>query len=132
MGEARATYLSSIIDRLVDLSTEERTTALTHLYKLRTAAVEDLSDIGDEQHHWDIVLGSSTPSDNVKALVRDLIRLADDELAFIGAQVSERSHMAQKQVLQTADDKERVRLQAQLAASAKRSVTCRKYRDAHR
>ncbi|KAF3034152.1 hypothetical protein E8E12_004224 [Didymella heteroderae] len=121
MGEERAIYLNSIIDRLVNLSTEERTTALTHLYNLRTAAVEDLSDVGDELHHWDIVLGSSTPPDNVKALVRDLTHLADDELAVIGAQVSERSHVAQEQVLQNADDMERARLQAQLAASAKQA-----------
>ncbi|KAF3043939.1 hypothetical protein E8E11_008032 [Didymella keratinophila] len=121
MGEERAIYLNSIIDRLVNLSTEDRTTALTHLYNLRTAAVEDLSDVGDERHHWDIVLGSSTPPDNVKALVRDLIRLADDELAIIGAQVSERSHVAQEQVLQTADDTEKARLEAQLAASAKQA-----------
>lgn len=122
MGEERAIYLKSIIDRLVNLSTEERTIALTHLYNLRTAAVEDLSDVGDDWHRWDIVLGSSTPPDNVKALVRDLTRLADDELAVIGAQVLERSHVAQEQVLQTAADKERARLQAQLAASAKQLV----------
>jgi hypothetical protein len=119
MGEERAIYLNSIIDRLVNLSTEERTTALTHLYNLRTAAVEDLSDVADERHHWDIVLDSSTPPDNVKALVRDLTHLTDDELAVIGAQISERSLVAQEQVLQTAGDVERARLQAQLAASAK-------------
>lgn len=122
MGEERAIYLNSIIDRLVALSMEERTAALTHLYNLRTAAVEDLSDIGDERHHWDIVLGSSTPPDNVKALVRDLTLLDDEQLAIIGSQVSERSQVAQEQVLQTADDIERARLQAQLAASAKQSV----------
>lgn len=122
MGEERAIYLKSIIDRLASLSTEERTTALTHLYNLRTAAVEDLSDVGDDRHHWDIVLGSSTPPDNVKTLVRDLTQLADNELAIIGAQVSERSYVAQEQVLQTANDQERVKLQAQLAASAKQSV----------
>ncbi|KAJ4401553.1 hypothetical protein N0V91_007857 [Didymella pomorum] len=121
MGEERAIYLNSIIDRLVNLSTEERTTALTHLYNLRTAAVEDLSDVADERHHWDIVLGSSTPPDNVKALVRDLTHLTDDELAVIGAQISERSLVAQEQVLQTAGDVERARLQAQLAASAKQA-----------
>lgn len=122
MGEERAIYLNSIIDRLVSLSTGERTTALTHLYNLRTAAVEDLSDIGNDRHHWDIVLRSSTPPDNVKTLVRDLTQLADNELAVIGAQVSERSYVAQEQVLQTTDDQERAKLQAQLAASAKQSV----------
>jgi hypothetical protein len=125
MGEERAIYLNSIIDRLVNLTSEERTIALTHLYNLRTAAVEDLSDIGNDQHHWDVVLGSSTPPDNVKALVRDLTHLADDELAIVGLQVSERSQVAQEQVLQTADDKERARLHAQLTASAKQSVFCR-------
>lgn len=132
MGEERDIYLNGITDRLVNLSTEERTTALTHLYNLRTAAVEDLSDIGDERQHWDIVLGSSTPTDNVKALVRELTYLTDDELAVIGAQVSERSHVAQEQVLQTADDKERARLQDALAASAKQLVVCQFYPDFHR
>jgi hypothetical protein len=132
MGEERAIYLHSIIERLVNLSTEERTTALTHLYNLRTAAVEDLSDIGDERHHWDIVLGSSTPPDNVKALVRDLTRLSDEELAVIGTQVSERSHVAQEQVIQTADEKERARLQVQLATSAKQSVVYQNSRGVQR
>ncbi|KAF1923522.1 uncharacterized protein M421DRAFT_96070 [Didymella exigua CBS 183.55] len=121
MGEERALYLNSIIDRLVNLSMLERTTALTHLYNLRTAAVEDLSDAGDDWQHWDSVLGSSTPPDNVKALIRDLTHLPDDELAIVGAQVSERSHMAQEQILHIADYKERAKLQAQLAASAKQA-----------
>lgn len=132
MGEERTIYLHSIIERLVNLSTEERTTALTHLYNLRTAAVEDLSDIGDERHHWDIVLGSSTPPDNVKALVRDLTRLSDEELAVIGTQVSERSHVAREQVIQTADEKERARLQVQLATSAKQSVVYQNSRGVQR
>lgn len=114
--------MHGVIDRLVDLSTEERTIALTHLYNLRTAAVEDLSSICDDRNHWDAVLGSSTPPDNVKALVRDLTHLSDVELVIVGEQVSERSCVKQEQVLQTADDKERAKLQAQLAASAAQSV----------
>ncbi|KAF2621451.1 hypothetical protein BU25DRAFT_426477 [Macroventuria anomochaeta] len=121
MDKERAAYLNSIVDRLVDLSTAERTTALTHLYNLRTAAVEDLSDLSDNRQHWDIVLGSSEQPDNVRALVCDLTQLADDELAVIGMQVSDRSNVAHKQVLQTVDDEERAKLQAQLAASAKQA-----------
>lgn len=122
MDKERAASLNSIVDRLVNLSTAERTTALTHLYNLRTAAVEDLSDPSDRHQHWDIVLGSSTPPDNVRTLVRDLTQLADDELAIIGAEVAERSNIAHEQILQTADNEERAKLQAQLAASARQSV----------
>jgi hypothetical protein len=122
MDQERADHLNSIVDRLVNLSTTERTTALTHLYNLRTAAVEDLSDLSDNREHWDIVLGSPTQPDNVRTLVRDLTQLADDELARVGMQVSERSSIAQERVLQTAADEEKAKLQAQLAANAKQSV----------
>lgn len=122
MDKERIAYLNGIIDRLVQLSIEERTAALTHLYNLRTAAVEDLSDVNDDQRHWEVVLGSSLSADSVTLLVRDLVQLTNDELAIVSMQVSERSTLAHEQSLQTADDKERSKLQAQLAASAKQSV----------
>ncbi|KAJ4986365.1 hypothetical protein SVAN01_08182 [Stagonosporopsis vannaccii] len=122
MDKERITYLNGIIDRLVQLSTEERTAALTHLYNLRTAAVEDLSDLSDNQRHWDVVLGSSSSPDQATLLVRDLVQLTDDELAIVGMQVTEKSTVAHEQALLSADDLERAKLQAQLAASAKQSV----------
>ena len=122
MDQERAEHLDNIVDRLLNLSTTERTTALTHLYSLRTAAVEDLCDLSDNRQHWDIVLGSPAQPDNVRNLVRDLTQLADDELSFVGMQVSERSNQVQERALQTAADEERARIQAQLAASAKQCV----------
>ena len=119
MDQERAEHLDNIVDRLLNLSTTERTTALTHLYSLRTAAVEDLCDLSDNRQHWDIVLESPAQPDNVRNLVRNLTQLADDELSFVGMQVSERSNQAQERALQTAADEERVRIQAQLSASAK-------------
>lgn len=122
MDKERIAYLNGIIDRLVQLSTEERTAALTHLYNLRIAAVEDLSDPSDSQRHWDVVLGSSSLPDQATLLVRDLVQLTNDELAIVSMQVSARSTVAHEQALQSADDLERAKLQAQLAASAKQSV----------
>lgn len=119
MDEARKTYLDIIVDRLVNLSTAERTTALTHLYSLRTAAVEDLSDLDDNRQHWDTVLESSTRPGEVQALVRELIQLADNELDIIGIRVSERSNLAHEQILSSADEEGRAKFQAKLAASTK-------------
>lgn len=119
MDEERIAYLSCVIDRLVQLSSDERTAALTHLYKLRTAAVEDLSDLDDGHRHWDTVLGASINPSNVTLLVRDLLELTDDELAIISMQITERSSIAHEQALQNAGDLDRAKLQAQLAASAK-------------
>jgi hypothetical protein len=119
MDDEQVPYLDRIVDTLAELTTSERTTALTHLFNLRIAAVEDLSDIGDDQKHWNSVLDSSCQPDNVRVLVRELTQLTHEELAIVGARVTERSKVTHQQVLQTADDKERAKLQAQLAASAK-------------
>lgn len=112
-------YMDGIVDRLVILTSTERTTALRHLFNLRTAAVEDLSDLDDNRQHWNTVLESSSP-DTVKDLVRELTQLTDEELAIVSSRVSERSNVAHDQALQTSDETERAKIQAQLAASARK------------
>ncbi|KAF1348234.1 hypothetical protein EJ07DRAFT_185142 [Lizonia empirigonia] len=100
--DERDLYMDGIVDRLVNLTSTERTTALTHLFNLRTAAVEDLSDLDDNRQHWNTVLESSSP-DTVKDLVSELTQLTDEELAI------------------TADETERAKIQAQLAVSARKA-----------
>ncbi|KAF9695537.1 hypothetical protein EKO04_006662 [Ascochyta lentis] len=121
MDKERSVFIDGIVDRLANLTAAERTTALTHLFNLRTAAVEDLSDLEDNRRHWNTVLGSPSESDNVKDLVRDLTQLTDEDLATISSHVSERSNASHEQVLQTAAEEERAKLQAQLASSARRA-----------
>lgn len=120
MDKGRNILMDSIVDRLVNLTPTERTMALTHLFNLRTAAVEDLSDLDDNRQHWNAALESTAQPDNVKDLVRALTQLTDEELATVSAQVSDRSNVALDQALQTAAEQERTRIQAQLAASARK------------
>jgi hypothetical protein len=57
MEKERILRLNGIIDQVVNLDTEGRLTALTLLYNLRTAAVEDLSALGssETQQRWDAI-----------------------------------------------------------------------------
>jgi HEAT repeat protein len=114
--------LDSIVNRLADLTTTERTTALRHLFDLRLAAVEDLSDLSDQRNNWETALNTTAHPDSIKILVQDLTQLTEEELAAISARVSEKLTTAHGQALENVDESKRLSLQAQLAARAEQSV----------
>ena len=91
MDKEKILQLNSIVERIVNLDPERRTTALKLLYNLRTAAVEDLSALGSSrsQQHWDDVLESRDTPDDVRTLVHGLIQLTNDELTMIGTYINE-------------------------------------------
>ena len=99
--------MNGIVERLVNLDTEKRTTALTLLYNLRTAAVEDFSALGSSgtQERWDDVLDSRDTPDDVRTLVHDLIQLTNDELTMIGTYVNEKAISSRHQTSSSADDR---------------------------
>jgi hypothetical protein len=117
MDKERIQHLNGIVEQLVNLDTERRTTALTFLYNLRTAAVEDLSALGssETQPHWDDVLESCDTPDDVRSLVHNLIQLTDDELTMIGTYINENMVSGKHQASSRADDRTRT---AQLRSTA--------------
>ncbi|KAG9198545.1 hypothetical protein G6514_009847 [Epicoccum nigrum] len=106
MDKERILQMNGIVERLVNLDTERRTTALTLLYKLRTAAVEDLSKPSDSetQQNWDDVLESRDTPNDVRALVHDLIQLTDDELTMIVTYINEKTVSGKHQASSSAND----------------------------
>lgn len=109
MDKEKILQLNSIVEQLVNLDTERRTTALTLLYNLRTAAVEDLSALGssETQERWDDVLGSRDTPNDVKTLVRDLIHLTNDELTMIGTYINENTVPRKYQASSSTDNRTR-------------------------
>ena len=107
MDKERILQMNGIVERLVNLDTEKRTTALTLLYNLRTAAVEDFSALGSSgtQERWDDVLDSRDTPDDVRTLVHDLIQLTNDELTMIGTYVNEKAISSRHQTSSSADDR---------------------------
>lgn len=119
MDKEKEIYLDDMVIRLANLSTTERTSALTQLFNLRTAAIEDLSDLGDSWQHWDAALDSSEQPENIRLLIRDLTQLTEEELATIGARLFARGSVAYEQIWQISDGKDGAEVQPHLTANAK-------------
>lgn len=119
MDKKQNVHLNTMVNRLANLSTAEQTSALTQLFNLRTAAVEDLSELSDDWQHWDTVLDSSEQPESIRSLIRDLTQFTEEELATIGARLFARGTVAYKQLWQTSNDEDSAELQPRLAASAK-------------
>jgi hypothetical protein len=122
MEKERILRLNGIIDQVVNLDTEGRLTALTLLYNLRTAAVEDLSALGssETQQRWDDVLESRDTPDDVMTLVRDLIQLADDELTMVVTYINEDTASGKHLATNNTDDGTKT---AQLRSTAPASTS---------
>ena len=117
MDKEKILQLNSIVEQLVNLDPERRTTALTLLYNLRTAAVEDLSALGssETQQRWDNVLESRDTPDDVRTLVHNLIKPTKDELTMIGTYINENTVSGKHQASSSADDRTRT---AQIRSTA--------------
>lgn len=110
MDKDKILQLNSIVEQLVNLDTERRTTALTLLYNLRTAAVEDLSALGssETQQHWDDVLESRATPDDVRTLVHGLIQLTNNELTMIGTYINKNTESDKHRASSSADDRKEI------------------------
>ena len=117
MDKEKILQLNSIVERIVNLDPERRTTALTLLYNLRTAAVEDLSALGSSrtQQHWDDTLESRDTPDDVRTLVHDLMQLTNDELTMIGTYINENTESGKHRASSTTDNRTRT---AQIRSTA--------------
>lgn len=122
MDKEKIAYLNGVVDRLLNFGAEQRTMALTQLFSLRTAAVEDLTAASnsDFQNHWDSVLESQEIPSDVRSLIRDLIQLTNDELTMIGTHIPEKTHESNEQIISSFDDQQKAAIRSQIAASANR------------
>ena len=117
MDKDKILQLNSIVEKLVNLDPERRTTALTLLYKLRTAAVEDLSALSSSEtrQHWEDVLESRDTRDDVRTLVHGLIQLTNDELTMIGTYINKNTESGKHRASSTTDNRTRT---AQIRSTA--------------
>lgn len=119
MDRERSALLDGIINKIIDLTAADRNIALLHLFNLRTAAVEDLSELSNQNSYWETALHASSQPEHIMTLVRDLLALTVEELAFVGTKVSARQQAIPEQILQAAEEEEETQeLYTGLAASS--------------
>ncbi|KAF2993870.1 hypothetical protein E8E13_001439 [Curvularia kusanoi] len=120
MDTERISYLNGIVNRLVNLDAESRTSALTLLYKLRTAAVEDLTALNasEPQGRWEDVFESHGISNDIRALVYDLTQLTDDEITMVAIHAHAKTGSNGQQASDGADGQAEATCKTPFAVSA--------------